>query len=92
MTSNEFVTHDLSAYELLTRWGKVGGPNLVQHARRGRRGTLGLGHYPTSDRERRARRRSPRGGPSCRDPFGPRDANGLMSIWSANAPPPTASA
>lgn len=92
MVIREFMPPELSAYELLTQWGSVSGARVLRRSKRGYqyRRTLGLPRR-TSDQTSRARRHPARrhaGG----DRAGPRDANGLMTIWSANAPPPTASA
>lgn len=92
MVIREFLPPELSAYELLTRWGSPNGARVLRRSRRGYhyRRTLGIHRRPTADEASAgghpARRR--RGG----DGAGPRDAHGLMTIWSANAPPPTASA
>jgi hypothetical protein len=92
MVMRDFVPPELSAYELLTGWGNIRGARVLRRSKRGcqYRRTLGLPRR-TSDQTSRgcrhpARRRRGADGP------GARDAKGLMTIWSANAPPATASA
>ncbi len=82
-----------SALELLKRWAAVHGPDPCTERRDRCRGTLGLYRLPTYRRQHEAgRRTAPSARFADRADGGPHDLAGVMTAWSANAPPALPSA
>jgi hypothetical protein len=83
----------LSALGLLTGWAGVRGPDLRAEGTNRRRGTLGLYGLPTYRRHQEAgRRTAPSARRADRADGRPHNTAGVMTVWSANAPPALPSA
>jgi hypothetical protein len=83
----------LSALGLLKRWAAIHGPDPRTERRNRRRGTLGLYRLPTYRcHHETGRRTAPSARCADRADGGPHDRAGVMTVWSANAPPALPSA